>query len=129
MYKSTDPIAGGSWSPSEDVASQEDWQAAVSHGLNKSAIVEAGVYLQPPNWAIAKLAPSEGPSGRYVKSFSGHSYPQSACGGASTNLQSLMSHSGIVTYTAKYSIEAKAAKAIGKPYVLGETNSGTIYPM
>ena len=28
-----------------------------------------------------------------VKTFSGHSYPQSACGGASTNLQNLMTHS------------------------------------
>ena len=86
---------------------------------------------------------------RWLKSVSRHSYPQSACGGASTNLSSLMSHSyvqlvphaclarcgtwikkltlrnrGIVSYTRQYKSEAAAAHAAGIKYFLGETNSG-----
>ena len=131
MYAKLDPITGSKWSkwskwfPAKDIASQISWQASVSKGIDQVSKIQAGVYLQPPTWSIAKLAPSERSSAQYVKSFSGHSYPQSACGGASTNLQSLMSHSSIVSYTVKYAIEAKAENVTGKPYVLGETNSGT----
>lgn len=60
-----------------------------------------------------------------LKSLSRHSYPQSACGGASTDLPSLMSHSGIVSYTRQYQSEAAQTHAAGIKYFLGETNSAT----
>lgn len=85
---------------------------------------------------------SIGSSSSYAKTFSRHAYPQSACGGASTDLQSLMSHSyvtiidkikgtdvnvsrGIVSFASGYSSEAAAVHNINKRYFLGETNSGT----
>lgn len=128
MYSSSDPIAGGkAWNPSADAASQVSWQASVSKAINKTAIIQGGVFLQPPKWSVQELGPVEVSSGSlgYVKSFSDHSYPQSACGGASTNLQSLQSHSGIVSYTKGFAAEVTAANSAGKPLFFGETNSAT----
>ena len=108
-------------------------------------IFQAAVYLQIPTWSTAGLVPMLGSAVNFVKTFSGHSYPQSACGGASTNLQSLLSHSSvhhqhpytclesyldylrsrsIVSYTSRFRSEANAAHNAGKRYFLGETNSG-----
>ena len=126
VYSSSDPIANGaSWTPAADVASQISWQNAVSSALGKSSIVQAGVFLQPPTWSVSNLAPKEGSALSTVKSFSDHSYPQSACGGASTDLASLMSHSGIVSYTSRFKVEAAAAHNVNKRFYLGETNSAT----
>ena len=88
------------------------------------AVIQAAVYLQYPTWSTAGLIPRLGDAISGVKTFSGHSYPQSACGGASTNLTALMSHAEIVKYTEQYAPEAKAAHAQNKSYFLGETNSG-----
>ncbi|KAI8813802.1 Phosphopantetheine attachment site-containing protein [Cladochytrium replicatum] len=49
---------------------------------------------------------------KYVTSLGEHSYPQSACGGASTNLTNLMSHKSIVSYCAQYASESYAARSI-----------------
>lgn len=56
-------------------------------------VFQGAVYLQYPTWSTTGLIPMLGSAISTVKTFSGHSYPQSACNGASTNLQSLMSHS------------------------------------
>ena len=46
------------------------------------------------SWSAGGLLTRIGTDGiAHLKSLSRHSYPQSACGGASTNLPSLMSHS------------------------------------
>lgn len=110
--------------------------------LGNSAIFQGGVYLSN-SWPLSTLLSTLESSSaiNYIKSFSRHSYPQSACGGASTNLQTLMSHSyvhtppritrltavsssGIVFYMSAYAAEAKTVKAAGKAYFIGETNSG-----
>jgi len=127
VYSSSDPIANGSaWSPKADIASQLHWQSAFSSALGgKTDFIEAGVYLQPPKFSIQNLAPAEGGNLPIVKTFADHSYPQSACGGAKTNLEALMNHPDIVQYVAKFKPEVAAAKAAGKPIVFGETNSAT----
>lgn len=126
VYTSSDPIAqanGGSWNPTVDATVQLKWQKDVG----VSNLIQAGVYLQPPTWSVTNLAPKEQSAGNLglLKSFCEHSYPQSACGGASTNLTTLMSHSNIVSYTKKFAGDASAAHNVGKPFVLGETNSAT----
>ncbi|KAA1472941.1 glycoside hydrolase family 79 protein [Dentipellis sp. KUC8613] len=124
LYGSGSPIIGSSgWNPSADGASQKAWETALAPSVGD--IFQAAVYLSFPSWSTANLVPLLGSAISHVKTFSGHSYPQSACGGASTNLQTLMSHSGIVSYTRQYKSEAAAAHAQGKPYFLGETNSAT----
>ncbi|OCB89325.1 hypothetical protein A7U60_g3526 [Sanghuangporus baumii] len=124
LYSSSSPIAGGaSWTPATDGASQKSWFTDLSSSVGD--IFQGAVYLQYPRWSIAGLIPILGDAIAFVKTFSGHSYPQSACGGASTNLSNLMSHSGIVSYTSQYAAEAEAAHGVGKSYFLGETNSAT----
>lgn len=54
---------------------------------------------------------------QYVATYSHHNYP----GGT---VQGLMSHSGIVSNLNQFSSDIAAAVGAGKPYVLGETNSG-----
>lgn len=56
-------------------------------------IFQAAVYISFPTWSTQGLIPILGSAIDFVKTFSIHSYPQSACGGASTDLNSLMSHS------------------------------------
>ncbi|KAI0310273.1 hypothetical protein OF83DRAFT_1178736 [Amylostereum chailletii] len=124
FYASNSPIVpSGGWNPTADGASQQSWQNALASTTGD--IFQAAVYLQYPTWSTAGLIPRLGSAISHTKTFSGHSYPQSACGGASTNLPSLMSHSGIVSYTSQYKSEAAAAHAQGKRYFLGETNSAT----
>ncbi|EJD06326.1 uncharacterized protein FOMMEDRAFT_25640 [Fomitiporia mediterranea MF3/22] len=124
LYSSSSPIANGaSWSPTTDGASQKTWFTSLS--LSVGDFFQGAVYLSYPSWSTAGLIPKLGSAIEFVKTFSGHSYPQSACGGASTDLPSLMSHSDIVSYTSKYTAEARAAHAQGKKYFLGETNSAT----
>ncbi|KAJ8523517.1 hypothetical protein ONZ45_g96 [Pleurotus djamor] len=124
FYASGSPIIpSGGWNPATDAASQKAWFTALSPSLGN--IFQAAVYLQTPTWSTAGLIPMLGSAIGFVKTFSGHSYPQSACGGAATNLQALMSHSSIVSYTSRYRSEAAAAHNVGKRYFLGETNSAT----
>ncbi|KAL8276867.1 hypothetical protein RQP46_010695 [Phenoliferia psychrophenolica] len=106
IYTATDPIAvaaGGSWSPDLDADSQLQWQEEIG----QLDLIQAGVYLQPPTWSTANLAPKEKAAGN-VK-----------------YLKSLMSHSEIVSFTQQFKVEREAASAIGKPYHLAETNSAT----
>ena len=56
-----------------------------------------------------------------MKDFCSHNYPQTA---SNANLSLLMSHSGIATQISQYKAEYSAASAQGKPYIMGETNSG-----
>ncbi|KAL4267884.1 Beta-glucuronidase C-terminal domain-containing protein [Pleurotus pulmonarius] len=124
FYASGSPIIpAGGWNPAADGASQKAWFTSLAPSLGN--IFQAAVYLQIPTWSTAGLVPMLGSAVNFVKTFSGHSYPQSACGGASTNLQSLLSHSSIVSYTSRFRSEANAAHNAGKRYFLGETNSAT----
>ncbi|KAK7060146.1 hypothetical protein VNI00_000910 [Paramarasmius palmivorus] len=120
LYSASSPIAGGTWNANADAASERSWFTSLAPSLGN--IFQGGVYL---SWSISGLVSQLGNAMANVKSFSGHSYPQSACGGASTNLQSLMGHAGIVSYTRKYSTDASAVHNAGKRYFLGETNSAT----
>lgn len=125
FYASGSPIipAGTAWSPTEDGTSQKEWFTSLQSSVGD--VFQAAVYLQYPSWSTTGLIPLLEGAISYVKTFSGHSYPQSACGGAATNLQALMSHSGIVSYTKQYAIEANSAHGQNKRYFLGETNSAT----
>lgn len=127
MYNSKDPIAqGNAWNPSADQQSQLSWQTSVSSALGSDGLIQAGVFLQPPTFAIAKLGPLETSTGKikYVKDFCDHAYPQSACGGSTTNLPNLMSHANIVKFVKGFQPEVNAARTAGRPVVFGETNSG-----
>ncbi|KAH8087289.1 hypothetical protein HD553DRAFT_340451 [Filobasidium floriforme] len=89
--------------------------------------VSAGVFLQPPKYAIADLAPAEKTAGQtgLIQSYADHAYPQSACGSSTTNLQSLQSHANIVNFVKGFAPEIAAARAQGIDHVFGETNSAT----
>ncbi|KAH8109882.1 hypothetical protein DFH11DRAFT_1810021 [Phellopilus nigrolimitatus] len=125
LYAGSSPIvpSGESWSPTTDGESQKSWFTSISSSVGN--VFQGAVYLSYPSWSTSGLIPLLGDAITFVKTFSGHSYPQSACGGASTDLESLMNHSGTVSYTSKYASEASAAHAQGKSYFLGETNSAT----
>ena len=59
--------------------------------LQLGNIFQGAVYL---SWNTQTLISSIGSAAlNTIKTISRHSYPQSACGGASTNLPNLMSHS------------------------------------
>ncbi|KDQ49544.1 glycoside hydrolase family 79 protein [Jaapia argillacea MUCL 33604] len=125
LYSQSSPIvpAGSTWSPPVDGAVQKQWISSMASSLG--GIFQAAVYLSYPKWSTQGLIPILNTTVEYVKTFSGHSYPQSACGGATTNLPALMNHSAIVSYTSQYKPEASAAHGVGKRYFLGETNSAT----
>lgn len=127
VYSSSDPIANGqAWTPQADIASQVSWAKSVAQAVGRN-IIQAGVYLQPPKWSIANLAPAESSSGslQYVKTFANHYYPQSACGGSTTNLPALMNHTTISRgIKGSGSPEVAAARSAGRPAYLAETNSG-----
>ena len=111
-----------------DASNQVAWQKSLAENLDRENFVQAGVRLQPGNgWSVAQLAPVEKSSGaeKYVRSFGEHSYPQSACSGSKTDLQKLMSHSGIVSYSRQWREETAAARNLKKPFFLSETNSAT----
>ncbi|CAL1708072.1 unnamed protein product [Somion occarium] len=123
FYASNSPVipSGQSWNQDTDAASEKSWFSTFSGSVGN--IFQGAVYL---SWNAGGLLSRIGSDGaRFLKSISRHSYPQSACGGASTNLPSLMSHSGIVSYTRQYQSEATAVHAVGLKYFLGETNSAT----
>ncbi|KAI9068399.1 glycoside hydrolase family 79 protein [Trametes sanguinea] len=122
LYSSSSPIAAGNgWSQSADISSEAKWFTAMAPTLGN--IFQGAVYL---SWNTRTLVSSIGSGAlNAIKTISRHSYPQSACGGASTNLPSLMSHSGIVSYVNQYAAEASTAHGAGKKFFLGETNSAT----
>ena len=130
VYTASDPIAkanGNAWTPSIDRHSQLTWQKAIAQALSISTpFIQAGVFLQPPKFAIADLAPAEKLAGQagLVGSYADHAYPQSACGGASTNLTILQDHANIVKFVKGFDTEIAAANAQGIDHVFGETNSG-----
>ncbi|KAB8298754.1 hypothetical protein EYC80_000929 [Monilinia laxa] len=112
------PIASPSWTPAIDAASQNNWDIEVGTALQATNIIQAGnSNASPPTWGAAELIASGNATVRtYVKDYAHHNYP----GGS---VQSLMSHSGIVSNLAPIGTDGKAANAVGKEYVLGETNS------
>ncbi|KIK65736.1 glycoside hydrolase family 79 protein [Collybiopsis luxurians FD-317 M1] len=121
LYASNSPIVPSTgWNQNADAASEKSWFTALAPSLGN--IFQAAVYI---SWRTAPTIPLLGTSISNVRSVSEHSYPQSACNGASTNLQTLMSHSSIVSYTAGFKADAASAHAAGVRYFLGETNSAT----
>ncbi|TGO82663.1 hypothetical protein BPOR_0782g00010 [Botrytis porri] len=112
------PIASPSWTPAIDAASQNNWDFQVGTALQSTNIIQAGnSNASPPTWGAAELIARGNATVRtYVKDYAHHNYP----GGT---LQNLMSHSGIVSNLAPIGTDGKAANAVGKEYVLGETNS------
>ncbi|KZV75142.1 glycoside hydrolase family 79 protein [Peniophora sp. CONT] len=124
LYSTSSPIATtGAWNPTLDGQSQASWQNAMAGSIGN--IFQAGVYISGGSWSIPSLISNLGSAISHTKTISRHAYPQSACNGASTNLQTLMSHSNIASYAKGYASEATAAHAQGKKYFLGETNSAT----
>ena len=114
-------VQAGSWTPEADAKSQNNWISAVGQALVTPAIIQAGnSNTDPPTWGAAELIKHLNSSSKsYVHDYSHHNYP----GGTVT---SLMSHSGIVNNMKKFKADVAAAVAVGKDYVLGETNSGTV---
>lgn len=115
------PIASGGWSPAIDAASQNNWDIRVGSAVNKAPIIQAGNSNDsPPTWGAAELIATENSTVKqYVKTYAHHNYP----GGTVT---SLMSHTNIASNLHVFDADVTAALGQGKPYVFGETNSGTI---
>lgn len=115
------PIASGSWSPAIDAASQNNWDISVGSAVNKKPIIQAGNSNDsPPTWGAAELIATENSTVKqYVQTYAHHNYP----GGTVT---SLMSHKGISSNLHVFDADVAAALREGKPYVFGETNSGTL---
>ncbi|KAK4182482.1 beta-glucuronidase [Podospora australis] len=122
FFASSDPIAGGSWSGAKDRTSQVQWQQAVASNLSVNNIISAGVVFDTSSYSIANLARAEGGAISTVRNFNSHNYPQWA---GTYNLARLMSHSAIASQVNPFKAEAAAAKAVGKEYIMGETNSAT----
>ncbi|KAM3084116.1 hypothetical protein ACMFMG_001778 [Clarireedia jacksonii] len=117
-YSGVQPIASPSWSPAIDAASQNNWGIQVGTALQTTNIIQAGnSNSAPPTWGAAELIASGNSTVRqYVRDYAHHNYP----GGT---LPNLMSHSTIVSNLAPIGTDVLAATAVGKEYVLGETNS------
>lgn len=114
------PIAGGSWSPAIDAASQNNWAISVGSAVNKRDIIQAGNSNDsPPKWGAAELIATQNATVKqYIHNYAHHNYP----GGSIT---SLMSHSGISRNLHVFDADVAAALKEGKQYIFGETNSGT----
>ncbi|VDB85359.1 unnamed protein product [Peniophora sp. CBMAI 1063] len=124
LWSASSPIATtGAWNPTLDGQSEASWQNAMAGSIGN--IFQAGVYISGGSWSIPSLISNLGSAISHTKTISRHAYPQSACNGASTNLQTLMSHSNIASFAKGYASEASAAHAQSKKYFLGETNSAT----
>ncbi|KAK0611804.1 glycoside hydrolase family 79 protein [Immersiella caudata] len=116
--KDKQPIASGSWNNVIDRASQNDWNIRVGSAIGKTNIIQAGNWNDsPPQWGAAGLIATENATVRqYVRHYSHHNYP----GGS---IQKLMTHSTTVQNVRVFNADVASALAIGKEYVLGETNS------
>ncbi|KAJ5923149.1 hypothetical protein N7454_008394 [Penicillium verhagenii] len=122
-YSSSDPIADGStWTAALDATSQNSWQVSVGEALDKTSIVQAGVFYSSDTWNIAELEPVESTGATYVKTFADHYYPQ---WGPDAYLPTLMGHSDIVSGVSWFSSDIEAAAALSKPFIMGETNSAS----
>lgn len=127
VYTDSDPIARGkSWTASADYASQIYWQDAVCGNLSATNLISAGVYFGTSPMNIDGLTSHEGSANIYVKDYCSHNYPQSA---STVNLAKLMGHSDIAKQITPFASEYAAAAAMGKPYIFGETNSGSSLPV
>ncbi|KAF3764753.1 family 79 glycoside hydrolase [Cryphonectria parasitica EP155] len=112
------PIASGTWTPATDAASQDNWDIEVGSAIGRTDIIQAGnSNSAPPTWGAAELIATENTTVKqYVATYAHHNYP----GGT---VESLMSHSDIVSNLNQFPADIAAAVSVGKPYVLGETNS------
>ncbi|KAI0456696.1 hypothetical protein F5B21DRAFT_122430 [Xylaria acuta] len=112
------PIAGGSWTPATDAASQNNWAISVGSALNKRDIIQAGNSNDsPPKWGAAELIATQNATVKqYIHNYAHHNYP----GGSIT---SLMSHRGISSNLHVFDADVAAALKEGKQYIFGETNS------
>ncbi|SPQ24598.1 e9018af3-8033-4cad-b5e0-85f443488414 [Thermothielavioides terrestris] len=113
------PIAAGTWTPATDAASQISWNIRVGRALGKTNIIQAGNWNDaPPKWGAAELIAQENATAeQYVRHYAHHNYP----GGT---VQKLQSHAQIASNIhTLFDADVAAARAVGKEYVLGETNS------
>jgi len=109
---------GGSWTPAEDAESQNDWGTRVGQALGRKSIIQYGNSNQsPPTWGAEELIATMNTTAEsYAFDYAHHNYP----GGS---LTSLMSHANIVSNMKQFNSDVAATVAVGKEYVLGETNS------
>lgn len=114
------PIAANGWSPLIDAKSQDDWDIRVGEALGEKIFIQAGNSNEaPPTWGAAELIATENSTViQYVKDYAHHNYP----GGS---VSSLMEHSSVSSNLAIFEADIQAATNVSRPYVLGETNSGT----
>ncbi len=112
------PIATGSWNPSIDAASQNSWSMLVGAAVNRTSIIQAGNSNSgPPTWGAAELIATQNSTVKeYIATYAHHNYPVGS-------IQDLMTHSKTVANVRGFKADVAAARAIGAPYVLGETNS------
>ena len=101
--------------------SQIAWQRSIAGNLSTSNIISAGVYFGTGSWSIPSLADAEGSAMSIVEHFSAHNYPQSS---GKYDLAALMGHRDIARQIAQFSAPISAARSHGKPFLMGETNSG-----
>ncbi|KAK1752954.1 hypothetical protein QBC47DRAFT_431198 [Echria macrotheca] len=116
--KDKQPIASGTWNNVADRASQNDWNIRVGSAIGRTGIIQAGNWNDaPPQWGAAGLIATENATvSQYVRHYAHHNYP----GGS---IQKLMTHSTTVQNVRGFNADIAAALAVGKEYVLGETNS------
>ena len=110
---------GGSWTPAEDAESQNEWGIRVGQALGKTSIIQYGnSNVAPPTWGAQELIVTMNATAEsYAYDYSHHNYP----GGS---LTTLMSHANVVSNMNQFKADVAATVAVGKEYVLGETNSG-----
>lgn len=125
VYTDDDPIANGNWTPERDYATEIAWQRAIAAALPADDLISAGVFFDPEPFQLCELAPLMEESGtlRYARDFSLHNYPQY---GPDYDLARLMNHTRIAEQIAPFEVEIEAANAVGKPHVIGETNTGEL---
>ena len=119
--KDGQPIGQGTWNPLVDATSQINWNIRVGRALDKTNIIQAGNWLQPPpEWGAAQLiARSNTTARQYVRHYAHHNYP----GGSIQQLQTHSRTAGNIRSMFAADIAAVKAQDNGKEYVLGETNS------
>ncbi|PGH14353.1 hypothetical protein AJ80_05943 [Polytolypa hystricis UAMH7299] len=122
FYSGSDPIAGGSWDAGRDRTSQVSWQRAVGNSLSNKNILQGGVFFGVGDYSVGNLIAAQGDAGQYVNSYCTHNYPQSS---NTANLAALMSHNQIASQISPWRSEVAAAASVGKPLIMGETNSAT----
>ncbi|EFW99801.1 glycoside hydrolase family 79 protein [Grosmannia clavigera kw1407] len=104
----------------DDFASQNSWDILVGRAVGREHFVQAGNWLSSVStWGAAALIATENTTARsYVATYAHHDYP----GGS---LTSLMAHANVAANIGGFAADVAAAQAVGRPYVLGETNSAT----